>query len=148
MNIKNYTTEVPANRSIEYIEKLLIEFGARNIMKEYSPEGKCAAMSFMIEMEGMKLPFRLPANADKIFAWLKKKKPQAQVKNLKEQAERIAWKQQYEWLHLQLGMIEMNQLEKLEAFFPYLYDINKQQSYYAKIKEGKFQNLLPSSTNQ
>ena len=35
MNLKNYTTEVHATKSIDGIEKLLVEFGASNIMKEY-----------------------------------------------------------------------------------------------------------------
>jgi len=55
MNLKNYTTEVPASRSIEAIEKLLVYFGSTNIMKVYGPAGKVSAISFIVEMDGMKL---------------------------------------------------------------------------------------------
>ncbi len=147
MNLKNYTTEVPAARSIDYIERLLVEFGATNIMKEYEDfpflVGKrCSSISFMIDMEGSRLPFRLPANAEKIAKWLRKFKPKSSDKWVAEQAERIAWKQQYEILHLQLGQIEMNQLERLEVFFPYLYDVSRNETYYQKIKAGGFKGLL------
>lgn len=47
MNIKNYTTEVPASRSIENIEKLLMQSGATNIMKEVK-DGSISSISFLI----------------------------------------------------------------------------------------------------
>ena len=145
MNLKNYTTEVPANRSIENIEKLLVSAGATNIMKEYGPSGNCSALSFILVMKNMKLPFRLPAKVQNVFVWLKKRKPQTSDKNLLAQAERIAWKQQYDWVHLQLTLIELDQAEKLELFLPYLYDIQKGETYYEKIKAGGFKALLPSN---
>jgi len=152
INLKNYTTEVPADRSISYIEKLLVEFGALNIMKEYQPlpplpGSYCSSISFIVEMDGYKLPVKLPANVLKVMEWLKKKKPSASPKNLAEQSLRIAWKQQYEILHLQLGQIEMNQIEKLEVFLSYLYDIDKNKTYYEKIKSGGFKALMPSVGN-
>lgn len=143
MNLKNYTTEVPANRSIDSIEKLLIDLRCTNIMKEYEhPSGRCKALSFILEVDGMKLPFKLPANTEKVFKWLKKKKPTGNEKNLREQAERIGWKQQFELLHLQLSMIEMNQLETLEALLPILYDVKADKTYYDKIKDGGYKALI------
>lgn len=142
MNLKNYTTEVPAVRSIEAIEKLLIGFGSTNIMKEYGPGGKVAAISFIVEMDGMKLPFRLPAKVDEGYKWFKKQRPKATEKTLREQSERMVWKQLHEWVFIQLSMIELNQAEKLEVFFPYLHDVQKGTTYYQQIKEGKFKALL------
>jgi hypothetical protein len=144
MNLKNYTTEVPASRSIEYIEKLLVGFGSTNIMKEYGPTGRVAAISFIVEMDGMKLPFRLPAKVQECYMWLKKQKPNSKTKDqtFLEQAERVVWKQIYEWVHINLSMIELNQAEKLEMFFPYLNDIQKGQTYYEQLKQNKFKNLL------
>ena len=64
----------------------------------------------------MKMPFKLLANISKVAKWLKKKKPKSTEKTFAEQSEKIAWKQQHEILHLQLGQIEMDQLDKLEVF--------------------------------
>lgn len=153
MNLKNYTTEVPASTSIEKIERLLVEFGAFNIMKEYNElpplVGKrCTAISFIIEVEGTRLPFKLPAKVNNVIKWMKKKKPNSQLKTITEQAERISWKQQYEILFLQLGLIEMEQMEKLEVFFPYLYDVKNNKTYYEKVKDGGITNLIAEEVHQ
>lgn len=150
MNLKNYTTEVPASRSIDNIEKMLVEFGCSNIMKEYTdlpplPGKICSSIHFMVEMSGQKLAVKLPANVHKVYAWLKKKRPTMTDKSRAEQANRIAWKQQYEILHLQLGQIETDQLEKIQVFLPHVFDIHNQQTFYEKIKTGKFTALLPPS---
>lgn len=142
INLKNYTTEVPASRSIENIEKLLVQFGATNTMREYDPQANVAAISFILDMDGMKLPFRLPAKPERVFKWLKRQKPNATEKTISEQSIRIAWKHQHELLHLQLTSIELEQVEKLEALFPYLYDVNKKETYYEKLKAGGFKALL------
>jgi hypothetical protein len=144
MNLKNYSTEVPASRSIENIEKLLVGFGSTNIMKEYGPTGSVAAISFIVEMDGMKLPFRLPAKVKECYTWLRKQRPKSSDKILLAQAERVVWKQIHEWVHMQLSMIELNQAEKLEMFFPFLHDIKKGTTYYQGLKESKFKQLLPA----
>lgn len=148
MNLKNYTTEVQASRSMDFIEQLLVRFGATNIMKEFGPNGRCSALSFIVPINGMKLPFRLPAKSDKIYNWLKKQKPNGKEQALRDQAERIAWKQNHEWLHLQLSMIEIEQAEPLELFFPFLYDPSSRQSYYDKLKSQDFKGLLPDSNSR
>lgn len=148
VNIKNYTTTVPASKSIANIEKLLVQFGSKNIMKEYGPAGNVAAISFIIETDGMKLPFKLPAKVQECYVWLKKKRPQSGDKVLLDQAEHIVWKILYEWVHIQLSMLEPKQAEVLELFFPYLHDIQSNTTYYQQLKQNKFKALLPDSTNQ
>lgn len=141
INIKNYTTEVAASKSIEGIERLLIDFGATNIMKEYGPGGRITTISFIIVVENMRLPFRLPAKVQEVYVWLKKKFPQRKDATLLEQAERVVWKQLWDWVHITLSGIQLEQLETLEALFPYLYEIDKQQTYYQRVKAGNFKLL-------
>jgi len=143
INIKNYTTEVAASKSIEGIERLLIDFGATNIMKEYGPGGRVTQISFIVVVENMRLPFRLPAKVKEVYIWLKKKFPQRKDATLLEQAERVVWKQLWDWVHITLSGIQLEQLETLEALFPYLYEIEKNQTYYQRIKQAKFKALLP-----
>lgn len=145
MNLKNYTTEVTAAKSIDAIERLLIDFGATNIMKEYSADRKIESISFIVECKDMKLPFRLPAKTKAIYKWLKKKRPNTQEKTLMEQAERICWKQMWEWIYINLCLIELEQVEKLEALFPYLYDVQARQTWFEKTAKENFKALLPAN---
>lgn len=146
MNLKNYTTEVSAAKSIEAIERLLISFGASNIMKEYSPQKNIAGISFIIECKGMKLPFRLPAKVKEIYVWLRQKYPQRKDTTLLELAERVCWKQMWEWVHINLSLIELEQAETLEVFFPYLYDVQGQKTWYEQQKSSNYKALLPEKT--
>ena len=145
INLKNYTTEVPADRLINCIEKLLVDYGATNIMKEFDAGGRCSGISFLVVMEQMKLPFRLPGKVGEVFAWLKEKRPKSNANTLWQQAERITWKNMHEWIHLQLSLIEQGQMEPLEAFLPHLYEIEAQKTFYNRLKEGQWKGLLPGS---
>ena len=132
------------------VESLKTYIGCLNVYLDHfnrppqtiTREQRCSSISFIVDMNGQRLPFRLPANVEKVKKWLRKKKPNGTDKTIAEQSERIAWKQQYEILHLQLGQIEMEQLEKLEVFFPYLYDINRNETYYQKLKSNGFAGLI------
>lgn len=141
--LRNYTTEVPANRSIQLTEDLLVQAGARNISKEYGPKAQIVAISFILEIEGKTLAFKLPGKVQEVFVWLQKKYPKGRPANLLAQAERITWKLAYEWVHLQLSMIQIGQMEKLEAFFPHLYNQDTRETFYMHTKKTDFKALLP-----
>lgn len=146
IKLKNYTTEVAASRSIELIEKLLVDFGATNIMKEYEelkplPGRVCVSLAFVIEVEGIRTPIKLPANVGGVARWLRKQKPSSSDKIVCEQAYRIAWKQQYEILYLQLSKVETQQRELLSVFLPDAYDVANNVTFYQKLKSGGFKQL-------
>lgn len=142
INLKNYTTTVTAEKSITNINKLLVAFGASNIMYQYGPVQNLVAISFIINVENQKLPFRLPAKVDNIFKWLRKSKPQTGDKVLKDQAERIAWKHLHEWLHIQLTSMELEQADKIELLLAYVYDPQTQETYYDKLKKNNYKALI------
>lgn len=147
MNIKNYTSEVPASRSINDIENVLIKMGASRIAKEYK-DGKIVAISFSISSplgEGI-VPFLLPAKVDalaKLFEDSYKSTPtKAQAERCYDQAERTAWKNVKEWVELQATMIKLQQVEFMEVFMPYIYNLSKGQTLYQIAKENNYQKLL------
>ena len=63
MKIKNYTTKVPAVRSIDEIEKILVDFGATHIMKTYQ-DGLVMGLAFRMENQG----YQLPANVEGVLS--------------------------------------------------------------------------------
>ena len=146
INLKKITSIVPADQSILNIERLLIRAGASDIMKEYTPQaGIVAAISFKLTPpKGDSLSFRLPAKIDAMIEIFKKPKKQPltpkQLETLQAQAIRTAWKNVHEWVHLQLTMVELQQMEMEEVFLPHMM-ISPTQTVFEKFKESKFKAL-------
>lgn len=142
--IKNYTSGVPANKSVMRIEERLVKNGANNILKLYDGFGKLSGLAFVVELNGHKMPFRLPARIDRVeralMATVKRARKSTQDK-VREQAERTAWKLLSDWIEVQLSLIELDQAEFLEVFMPYVYDHAKEQTFFEKMKDSGFKLL-------
>lgn len=136
--MKNYTSGVPAERTISKIEQILAQAGVWSVHKEYS-EGMVHAVSFSLPTPNGNVTVRLPANApaiERIFLGGYKQKPSEESKRkCREQATRTAWKLMLDWLEVQLSLIEMQQVEALQVFLPYLWD-GKTTAYAALMDSG------------
>jgi len=120
--IKNYTSNVPVDRTLSRIESILIKHGASNIIKDYS-NGKLDSICFSIlnPLNSHLLSIRLPANEDAIYKILilesKVKRPRENTfKALKDQASRTAWKLIFDWIEIQMSLIEMKQVDFFKSF--------------------------------
>ncbi len=144
-NIKNYTSSVASDKSVLDIERILIAMGARNIMKEYDGFGKVDAISFSIPRGEGVVPFKLPAKRDaikKMFLKQYRRPTKQQEEQCAAQADRTAWKNVKEWVELQCTMIQLEQVEFLEVFMPYIYSMEKRKTIFELAKENSFQKLL------
>lgn len=61
MNLKNYTSEVPASTSMAKIEKFLVEAGATDISKSFDENKICSTIRFrmVVDCEAVKRQLRL-----------------------------------------------------------------------------------------
>lgn len=145
--LKNYTSSISADKSVLFIERKLVQHGAKQILKEYGPDGRVAAICFIISLNGNDMPFQLPANIAKceevLLANLSSRVRSETKKKIPQQAERTAWKIVSDWVEVQMAMIELAQVEFLQVFLAYAYDNQKQQTFYEGLKERKFKALLP-----
>lgn len=145
MNIKNYTSSVPADKSILHIERILIEIGATSIAKEYQ-NGKVDAISFAVKSptgEGV-VPFKLPARKEpikRLFLQGYRRPSQSQITSCEQQAERTAWKNVKEWVELQATMIKLEQVEFMEVFMPYVYNLKNGKTFFELMKDSSFKQL-------
>ena len=144
--LKNYTSEVPAVRSIQRIEDMLITNGARQVLKDFDPDTRqLSGLAFIIPVNGTDVPFRLPARIDRVEAILRsqRRRPptETQARTIREQAQRTAWKILCDWVDAQMALVQLQQVDVCEVFLAYVYDVRKQQTYYERIAAGGFKAL-------
>jgi hypothetical protein len=130
--LKNYTTSVPASKSIAEVETLLVKFGASDIMKSYMSDGTTTALLFKIKETG----YKLPINVEGVKMILTPKRTRHTTNyavNLRERANRVAWRVLKDWLHAQLSIIASGQAEPEQVLLPYAF--NGQKTMYELIKD-------------
>ena len=132
-NIKNYTTEVPADRSILEIEKLLTLFGAAAIIKEYTPDQRVHSLSFKLQDEAFRLPSNVEGVEKILFEGIRAQRDSE--KRRADKAYRVAWRILKDWTHAQLSLIASGQAQALEIFLPYMFD--GKITFFQKYMEGK-----------
>jgi hypothetical protein len=144
---RNYTSSVPVHQSISWIEQKLAAFGVTDVLKNYDAETKLpCALKFMLQINGQKIPIRLPAKTAECEMVLRQqiKRPRdGTLQRIHEQAARAAWKLAADWLDIQLSMVALKQKDVLEVFLADVWDENKQQTYFDRLRETKFKALLP-----
>lgn len=137
-NIKNYTTDVPADRSILEIEKLLTLFGAVAIIKEYDADGKVHSLSFKLQTDAFKLPANVEGVKEILFKGTRSSPTKEMEKRREVKAYRVAWRIIKDWTHSQLSLIASGQAQPLEIFLPYMFD--GKLTFFEKFEANR---LLP-----
>lgn len=141
--IKNYTSTVPASRSVQHIEEKLVSHGAMNILKLYENKS-LVGIAFILDINGKQTPFRLPVHIDEIEKQLRSKIKSPRpgtLQHIKEQAERTGWKLLADWVDIQISYVELQQVQFLEVFLSYVYDPTKKETFFEKLKQTGFQQL-------
>ncbi len=152
--IKNYTTDIPASKTIPEIQDLLAQSGARGIAFEYDGTGNVESLFFRL---GLDLPvspgvqgnpqkeiaFKLPAKPEAVYNILFGKAPKVArfEENRRQRSLNIAWRIMKEWLELQFTLIKLEQVEAVQLFLPYMVT-GQNRTLYQDMKENQF--LLPS----
>ena len=150
MTLKNYTSEVPVERTISYIEAYLAGCGVTGVSKAYE-NGIPTAIFFHIEFPPNRYTIRLPAKVAQVQEELWKDyvstrtRHQKKKEDFKEQAARTAWKIQQDWVQVQMSLIKLKQADFREVFMGFLWD--GKQSYFQQLEGSKFKQL-PMTTNE
>lgn len=147
MALKNYTTEVPAERTVAQIQSILAAHRASAILTEYDEAGKVTAVSFKVRTARGERPFRLPVNIEAVYKLLNRQRKypietweKERVKAQQDQAERTAWRILKDWVDAQMALIETEMVSLEEVFLPYLL-VSEQKTLYQAMNNRGF--MLP-----
>lgn len=139
MAILNYTTTVDAFKTVSEIEYILMKHKAKSIMKNYDGES-ITGLSFLIDTGVQQIPIRLPVKVDECLKVLKKEKrenPRKQIKDTRDQAERVAWRILKDWVEAQMALLDIEMVKFEEIFLPYI-ETKNGLTIYERLEEKKF----------
>jgi hypothetical protein len=72
MAILNYTTSIPAEKTIAEIQKILVSHGANKIVADYK-DGLPCAVTFCLMIDERMIAYALPANYEGVLNSMKRK---------------------------------------------------------------------------
>ena len=139
MPIANYTTTVPASRSLQWILELLGNAGAKAIMQDYESKEVCA-VTFRIDRGEQQLGFRLPCDWRKTLTVLTRAKECPARFKTSDHAKRVAWRCVHDWLRAQLALIEIGAAELEQVMLPYAIT-HTGETLYERLKGNQFLQL-------
>lgn len=125
--IANYTTTVPAMKSIGEIQGMLVAHGAKHILMDYN-EKEPVGLAFIVATSYGEVPFRIPANIDRVQAVLNKQRVRTTVG--RELASRVAWRILKDWVRAQMAILETELVSIDQIFLPYMQVGEKGKTLY------------------
>jgi len=148
--IANYTTTVTALKLVGEIQGMLVAHGAKHILIDYE-DGKPVGLAFLIATPyGGDIPFRLPANVDRVEAvfsrqlassrrqWDREYQEQRKAK-INEQASRVAWRILKDWVRAQMAILETEMVSIDQIFLPYMQAGKEGKTLYEVMVDSRFQ---------
>lgn len=143
MAVKNITSTIRPEKTIMEIEGLLHKFGANAILKEY--EGNMvSSISFFIEHNGQKIPFKLPMDLERARRVVEnavdeKKLPYKfrDEPHKSDKAQIVGWRLIKDWIHVNLSLLEVKFAEPLQILLPYAYNPIENKTVYELFMEKK-----------
>lgn len=147
MSILNYTTKVPAQKSIGEIQSMLASHGATKIVLDYDSRGQPSGLAFAIAVDGKPIYFALPCQADGVLAAMQKDKKVSRSLCTQTHALSVAWRILKDWCAAQCAVIDARLVVIEQVFLPYAVT-RSGETLYEHFKSGKSNLLLPENDDR
>ncbi len=119
MPILNYTTSIDAHKTVTELQMLLSKKGARKVLLEYNEQGQPTALMFEILLNGESLQYRLPCRHRQVHKILLNERSVERRYKTEQHALKVGWRIIKTWIEAQFALVESQQAEMAEVFFPY-----------------------------
>ena len=154
MSLFMKTTQISSMKTVSEIQVLLASTGfVEAIRIDYEKgDGQVKAISFVVDVEGEQVPFKLPAKVGPVFEVLQRERSprcrtkQENIQKDTEQAVRTAWRQILRWVQAQIALIETGMVEVTEVFMPYVQlgvDQTMHDRFLKSVKNGQLALPVP-----
>jgi hypothetical protein len=143
--IANYSTTVTALKSIGEIQGMLVAHGAKHILMDYDG-GKPVGLAFIVTTSSGEVPFRIPANIDRVQAVLNKQRVRSRIDE--ELASRVAWRILKDWVRAQMAILETEMVSVDQVFLPYMQVGEHGKTLYEVMRDHHLQLPRGEEGNQ
>ena len=148
MALKNYSTRIPAERTVAEITSKLVSKGATHVITQYDSKREPCGLQWVINNNQGPCRYMLPVNSEGVYNVLTdmgilKSKNDARLK----QSQRVAWRILKDWLEAQFAIMETQMVTMEQVFLPYMM-ISKDATTYDAFVSGRFQQVLTNGTNE
>ena len=144
MAIKNYTTQIPVEKTVGEIEVILSKNGAQRILKEYFGDGSVKAISFIVMVNDKPMAFQLPIEIDAWVALLNlavdERKLPYRFRDDSAQASRVGWRVIKDWVDAQLALVQTKTVKIHQVFLPYAVT-RSGKTLFQEMEDKQFKHL-------
>lgn len=130
--LANYTTSVPAIKSVGEIQGILVAHGAKSILINYADNGVVESLSFIVKTPYGDMPIRLPTDAKAVLRVMEEQRVPRRYLTY-EQAVKVAWRIVKDWVRAQMAILETEMVKMEQIFLPYMITSNDKTLYEAMV---------------
>lgn len=142
MPIKNYTTEISAERSMGEIQGMLRKVKVRSTYVTYGDDGEPRGLAFEVDTVWGRRSYLLPADVENVRRVLVRQIGPNRA--TAEQAARVAWRLVKDWVAVQIAFIESGAAVFEQVMLPYMRDEGGRTVY--DLAADRYQPALPAGT--
>lgn len=113
----NYTTKIPASRTVGEIQAILAKHGANEILVQYE-KGNPTGLLFSMSVAGSSLRYALPCRWEAIQKKLQHT-ARTSAQRTADHARNVGWRIIKDWVEAQCAVIDTNMVSIEEVFLPY-----------------------------
>ena len=118
MPILNYTTSVPAMRTIGQVQGKLAEHGAKAVMMNYE-QGRVSSLAFQVDGPAGPLSIKLPVDLKATLRVMERDGLQQRYLT-EDHAYRVSWRIVKDWLEAQMALLDTEMVKLEQIFLPYI----------------------------
>lgn len=127
MPILNYTTSVPAMRTIGQVQSKLAEHGAKAVMMNYE-QGRVSSLAFQVDGPAGLLSIKLPVDLKAILIVMTRDGLQPRYLT-EDHAYRVSWRIVKDWIEAQMALLDTEMVKLEQIFLPYIITHNGKTVY-------------------
>lgn len=148
MALLNYTTTIPAAKTIGEMQDALAKAGANSIAIHYT-DGSPTGLTFSLRTKYGPQLFTLPVDVLAVQSVLRKQRSAGGMSRVKFEstlhAERVAWRISKTWLEGQLALVSVQMATIDQVMLPYMH-VGPDQTLYAAYQDQ--QDVLQLTTGR